>query len=275
MTLVERPAAGLRLAVTTSMKPSETLLEDATQLAAELNVPIFTRRTVTLTRIFEETNAVRLLVVGPDRWTLHDHKANVEYFYHPNMIQVRWQNLDHGDRDLFAEATQLKSGDSILDCTVGFAAEAIIASRLVGASGLIIGLESVAELAAITRNGVASFKMQSKGIQEAMRRVNIVTADYRDYLPKCATSSIDVVYFDPFFPSRMPGSENSVGPLHHFGNASPLCAQSVTEARRVARRRVIIKHPFWAKLPEELKDEISEVVSTKKRMVLYSVLEAF
>jgi len=257
------------------MKPSESLLEDATQLAAELNVPIFPRRTVTLTRIFQETNAARLLVLGPDRWTLHDHKMGIEYFYHPNMIQVRWQNLDHGDRDLFAESTQLKTGDSILDCTVGFAAEAILASRLVGPSGLVIGRESVPELAAITRNGVATFKMQSKGIEEAMRRINIVTADYRDYLPNCATSSIDVVYFDPFFPARMPGSENSVGPLHHFGNTSPLGALSVTEARRVARRRVVIKHPFWAKLAEEVQSEISEVVTTRKRMVIYSVLEAF
>jgi len=275
MTSDERPIAGPRLAVTTSMKPDVALLGEAIQLAAELNVPIFPRRSVTLTRLFQETGSARLLVVGPERWTLHDQRAGIEYFYHPNMIQVRWQNLDHGDRDLFAESTQLKTGDSLLDCTVGFAAESILAARLVGESGTVIGLESVPELAAITRNGVASFKLQSKLMQAVMRRVNIVTADYRDYLPSCGSGSMDVVYFDPFFPARMPGAENSVGPLAYFGNNTPLCIQSVIEARRVARRRVVIKHPHWAKLPEELQTEVSEVVSTRKRMVIYSVLGAF
>lgn len=263
------------LAVTTSFKPSPALLEQAVHLAAELNAPRIDRRKLTIARLLQEKDVKRLLVVGEQRWSLHDRVTGTEYFYHPNMIQVRAWNLDRGLRDLFTESTQVGPGDRLLDCTVGFASEAVLAARIVGPDGSVVGLESVPALAAITRHGVANFKIQSASLREAMRRVDIVTADYRDYLPRCAPGSYDVVYFDPFFPERLPGAENSVGPLAFFGNTAPLCIRSVIEARRVARRRVVVKHPFWAELPPDLQSEVSDTVRTRKHQVVYSVFTAF
>ena len=80
----------------------------------------------------------------------------------------------------------------------------------------------------------------------------VVTADHRDFLPRCAAGAFDVVYFDPFFAERLAGSENSVSPLAHFGDPMPLDTAAVQEARRVARRRVVIKHPKYEPLPPEL-----------------------
>jgi len=54
------------------------------------------------------------------------------------------------------------------------------------------------------------------------------------------------------FGERLAGSENSVSPLAHFGDPTPLQTFAVQEARRIARRRVVIKHPKYEPLPPEL-----------------------
>ena len=104
-----------------------------------------------------------------------------------------------------------------------------------------------------------------------MRRVTVVNADYREFLPRCASGAFDVVYFDPFFAERLSGAETSVSPLAHFGDPAPLDAVSVQEARRVARRRVVVKHPKHESLPPELAQDVSQVISARNSRLAYSV----
>lgn len=104
-----------------------------------------------------------------------------------------------------------------------------------------------------------------------MGRVHVVTADYRQFLPQCVDGEFDIVYFDPFFEERLPGSVNSISPLAHFGNPAPLAVGSVQEARRVARRRVVVKHPKHQPLPEELASCVAETVTTRKNRIQYDI----
>ncbi len=220
-----------------------------------------------------DTGAQRLLVVETNELCLRD--AHLEYRFHPNMLLVRGLNVLRGTRDLFVEAAELKPGDSVLDCTAGFGCEAGLAALAVGETGTVVALESVPELAVVTREGMQSFPLLQKPLRDALRRVVICAADYRDYLPRAANNSFDVVSFDPFFTDPLPGSEHNVNPLARFGNLTPLHIPSVIEAQRVARRRVLIKHPRDHMLPEEIEAVKISELTTRKGAVAYTILPAF
>jgi len=262
----------LPLAITTSAQPSSTIEAQALAYAAELQAPFIPRSGLSVADVISKADAARLLIAGADHLRLRDGATGTEYFFHPNLFQVRASNVLRGAPDHFLQATQIGPGDSLLDCTLGFASEASLAALVAGEAGRVIGLESVPELALLTRVGVQSFTLHSETLTEALRRVQVVTADSADYLPRCVDNSVDVVYFDPFFEHRLPGSEVSVSPLFLFGNPAPLRAGTVAEARRVARRRVVIKHPRDEPLPEPVQAWVTETLSSRKRRVVYSVL---
>ena len=260
------------LAVTTAVHPSPLLEAQAREYAAELQAPYVPRFGLSISGLFDACEAERLLVAGQDHLRLRDRSSGTEYFFHPNLFQVRAYNLMHGGRDHFLEAAQLGPGDSLLDCTLGFACEAGLAALAVGESGSVVGLESVPELALVSRVGTQSFTLHSATLTAALRRVQVVTADARKYLPRLADQSVDVVYFDPFFEHRLSGSEVSVSPLFVFGNPALLDAGTVDEARRAARRRVVIKHPRDEPLPEAVRERVTALVAGRKSRVVYSVL---
>ena len=47
----------------------------------------------------------------------------------------RVKRLMRGEHDPFVQATQLESGMTVLDCTLGMASDSIVASYMVGESG--------------------------------------------------------------------------------------------------------------------------------------------
>lgn len=263
----------ISLAVTTSVRPPPSIEAQAQNYAAELQAPYVSRFGLSLPDLFTAADADRLLIVGADHLRLRDRATGTEYFFHPNLFQVRASNVLRNAPDHFLSATQLGPGDSLLDCTLGFASEASLAALVVGEAGQVIGLESVPDLALVTRVGVQSFVLASTVMTAALHRVQVVTDDSQAYLPQQPDHSVDVVYFDPFFEHRLSGSEFSVSPLFLFGNPAPLDTATVAEARRVARRRVVIKHPRDEPLPEPIADWVIETVAGRKRRVVYSVLE--
>ena len=265
----------LTLAVTTSVRPGAALEAEAEAMAEELAAPYAPRGSRSLTEVFAKADADWLLVVAAGRLRLRDRHTGTEYFYHPNLFLTRGsQVLESGlDTDPFLRATGLKSGDSLLDCTLGFASEAALGALAVGKTGRVVGLESVPALACVTRRGVQAFSLQNKTLEAALRRVEVETGDSGGFLAGCADGAFDVVYFDPFFPERMPGSEASMSPLFVFGDAAPLNVKAVQDARRVARRRVAVKHPRHEPLPPEIAALVTETVSSPKSRLVYSVLE--
>jgi len=260
------------LAVTTSVHPPPDLEAQAREYAAELGAPYIPRSGLSVAGVFSACEAERLLVAGQDHLRLQDGATGTEYFFHPNLFQVRAFNLLRGGRDHFLEAAQLGPGDSLLDCTLGFVCEASLAALTIGEIGQVVGLESVAELALVSRVGTQSFTLHSARLTASLRRVQVVTADAQEYLPRQAEQSVDVVYFDPFFEHRLSGSEVSMTPLFVFGNPAPLDVGTVEQARRVARRRVVIKHPRDEPLPEPVREWVTEVAASRKSRVVYSVL---
>lgn len=262
------------LAVTTAVKPGPSIEAQAQSLAAELGAPFVPRLGRPLPQLFGDCRAARLLIAGADHLRLRDGASGTEYYFHPNLFLIRGSNVLRGVPDHFLEATGLGAGDALLDCTLGFASEAALASLIVGEGGRVVGLESVPELAAVARAGVRDFPLSSAPLGAALRRVRVVTADNGAFLRGCAAHSFDVVYFDPFFDKRLAGSEASVSPLFVFGNPAPLDPDAVREACRVARRRVVIKHPRREPLPAALSARVTGTVGSRKSRLVYAVIEA-
>jgi len=263
----------LPIAVTTAARPSPETEALAQEMAAQLDVLYVPRLERSLPDVYSASDAGRLLISGGDHLRLHDRATGAEYFYHPNMFLTRGSVVLGGGPDHFLQAADLKPGDRLLDCTLGFASEAALASLVIGDTGTIVGLESVPALAAVTRRGLQAFPLRAIPLAAALRRIEVVTADSRDYLPQCGTGVFDVVYFDPFFAERLSGSEASVSPLFVFGNPAPLSPEAVAEARRVARRRVLIKHPSHITLPDPLSEWVTETIGGRKSRVIYSVMD--
>ncbi len=261
------------LAVTTSVKPGTDVEAQAQGLAAELGAPFVPRLGRPLPQIFAASEAARLLIAGADHLRLRDRATGTEYYFHPNMFLIRGSQVLRGQPDHFLEATGLGVGDALLDCTLGFASEAALASLAVGESGHVLGLESVPALAAVARAGIRDFPMPNAALRAALRRVQVAAADHGDYLRGCASRSFDVVYFDPFFDKRLTGSEASVSPLFVFGDPAPLAPSAVMEACRVARRRVVVKHPRHEPLPPEVSARVTETVGSRKSRLVYGVIE--
>lgn len=260
------------LAVTTSVNPPGDLESQAREVAQELNAAYIPRQGRSLALIFAEGDTDRLLIAGGDHLRLRDRATGTEYFYHPNLFQIRAANVLRGEPDHFLEAAALSPGDRLLDCTLGFASEAALAALTVGEAGAVVGLESVPELALVTGRGLRTFPMHTAEMASALRRIHVISANSREYLFGCTEGMFDVVYFDPFFDHRLSGSEASVSPLFLFGNPAPLDPDVVLQACRVAQRRVVIKHPRDAALPKSVADRVTTTVGSRKSRVVYSVI---
>jgi len=258
-------------AVTTGLTSASDTIKRAIEIAGQLDAPYIRRRGRGIASILADTGADYVLIVQADRLALSD--GATLYYYHPNMLLVRGLNVLRGMRDLYVDAAQFKPGESVLDCTLGFACEASLAALAVGPEGHVTGLESEPALATLTRIGLAEFSLATPPLREAMRRVNVITSDYASFIQTAHGKSFDVVSFDPFFDERIDGSEHSVNPLARFGNNRPLDAAAVLRAREVARRRVILKHPRNATLPPELAALFPRVIASRKGPTAYSLFE--
>ena len=134
----------------------------------------------------------------------------------------------------------LKPGMDVLDCTLGFGADAIVASSVVGDSGSVTGLESQPLIEAVVGYGLANYTNDTDAVIAAMRRVKTVCTEAYEYLKAQPDNSVDVIYFDPMFRHPFAESKN-IAPLRPVANKNPLTLETIAEARRVARQRVVLK----------------------------------
>ena len=256
--------------VTTALKRTPELEAYARSLAAELAAPFIARADLGIPKLFEANPGFeKTLVVQAGRLLLVQ-RSGEELFYHPNMAFLRLGNLLRGGRDLLMDATQLKPGESVLDATLGYASEAILCAHLVGDTGEVHGVEAVPELGIVVREGLQTVKTDQEILNAAMRRVRVVHLGHHlDFLHGCEDNRYDVVCFDPFFEEMLEQS-HSIGPLRIFGSLSPLLPEAVNEARRVARRRVVVKTEKWADTLDTL--GITERCGSRGGKVVYGII---
>lgn len=185
------------------------------------------------------TGAEALLVLGGDGWTLWTPDGALRFT--PGMAQLRIKRFVQGfDEDMLIRLGGLKAGDAVLDCTMGLGADALVAARVVGPTGSVVALEKSLPLYALAAERL------SRPYGEGFARIDVRHADAADVLPTLAARSVDVVLFDPMF-----GRPNKASPaftlLRQFADAGELTREMLDEAKRVARRCVLVKGARYSK----------------------------
>ena len=221
--------------VTTARKPKADSEILAAHFAQKLNLNFIMRADFSLETLKEIYGVENILLVRNNFPVIVTNEG--EIFFHPNTAHLRIKNLRQGLGDRLIDAAKIKSGDKILDCTLGLGSDAVVESFV---AGNVTALEINPVLAEVVRYGMKNFSDDTPPVISAMRRVKIITADYVDYLKNCAENSFDVVYFDPMFRHGI-NKSSGINPIRPLADNRPLEIDSVKEACRVARRCVIMK----------------------------------
>lgn len=257
--------------VTTSRRPSGEVQREARDWAERLGVRYVPRRQCSLAAVIAEAGVPAALVVSSQRVVFVWPERDVEYFFHPSMAKIRLRNLAARRGDPMVTAMGLQAGQQVLDCTLGRASDAVIASYVIGPEGRVVGLEVVPVICQLTAHGVQHYRSGRTDLDEALRRIAVHCADYREYLPQCESQSFDVVYFDPVF-TRPLLDALPMAPLRELAAKGTVTPQVLQEARRVARERVVIKDVIHSELWAEL--GVATVVRGGGSRIEFGVIEA-
>jgi hypothetical protein len=140
-----------------------------------------------------------------------------------------------GEEDPLVAAAGLRAGDRVLDATLGLAGDALVAAH--ATSARVVGLETDGLLAAFTQAGLRRLRKHGR---EPGKLVEVVRADHRQFLRAQPSASFDVVLLDPMF-RRAGGAGPAFDLLRAHAEHAPLDPMTLHEARRVARRGVLVK----------------------------------
>ena len=240
----------------------------AARTAAELGIPNVPRGSDSLDEMRTAYGVDAVLVAR--RGLLTAVTAEGELFFHPGMAHLRIKNLRSGQGDHLVHALGLTEGMCVLDCTLGTGADAIIESFAVGAAGSVTALETNPIIAAVIGDGLAHATGDNYEMHAAMRRISVHAADALDYLRAQEDGSYDAVYFDPMFRRPVHESEG-MNALRVLADARALTEEVIAEARRVARRRVVMKERQGSR--EFARLGFTDLAGGKYSRVAYGVME--
>lgn len=205
--------------------------------AATLGLPYVERsHNSSMERLLADNQLDALLVVtsrGPEIFSPEGRFA-----YHPSMAVLRLQQLKRGGSDHLIEALGIAEGSRVFDGTLGLAADAAMASFIVGEKGRVIGTEAAPLLAFAVRYGLAHYEAEDADLTAALRRITAVGMTAAEYLRGCGADAFDVCYFDPMFRHPVNGSKNmeSLRPLSY---EVPLDEETIKLALKAAPKVVI------------------------------------
>jgi len=252
---------------TTAISPSPAALARAERLARELSARLVRRGNRSLAQLMRRERDDLILVVSETDAKLVPLSGR-PVFFHPGMAYLRLLRLLAGHDDPLVAVSGAKRGDVIIDCTMGMAADAIILSWAAGETGSVTALESEQVLYVLVREGLMTYEGEPPELVAAMRRIRPVWTDHLAYLRHLPDKSADIVYFDPMF--RVGTSGGPLDRVRGFVNNAPVSPEAIREARRVARRAVIMKEKRdsgeWARLG-------FETVRPSNSGIAYGVIE--
>ncbi|TVY02314.1 class I SAM-dependent methyltransferase [Cohnella terricola] len=254
--------------VTTSDRPSGNAVERAERLAEELQAAYVPRAGRTIRALHTKLGEKEIVVVGPRDIRLVA-EGELPFYFHPSMALVRIKGLLAGGKDTLLSVTGVSPGDTVLDCTAGLCSDSIVFSYAVGDKGRVIALETVKTMHALVREGLLAYESGVPDVDRAMRAIETVSGSYEEILPCMEDASADIVYFDPMFEKPVSASSSMV-PLRSLAAHGTLTEKAVQEARRVARRKVVLKDHRDSGRFEKLGFSLAKVSSSA---VAYGVIE--
>ncbi|HDR7470409.1 class I SAM-dependent methyltransferase [Bacillus toyonensis] len=228
--------------VTTAGRTNKEMTSYAKKIATELNSSFVIRNDIPVHKLHEKYEQ-DVLVVGKNRLAIYPEGTEESFFFHPNSAMFRVKRLMRGEHDPFVQAAKLESGMTVLDCTLGMASDSIVASYIVGESGKVTGLEGNEYMAYIMEKGLQTWSSSVAEIDKAMQRIHVKQTEHFAFLTQCEDNSYDVVYLDPMFEETVIESDGIKG-LKHFALYHDITDETIAEAKRVARKRIVLKDHF-------------------------------
>jgi 16S rRNA (guanine1516-N2)-methyltransferase len=216
------------LAVALSGSTDAALRAEAEGCAERWGLPLLLRRPKAPLRGLLVQARV-LVVFGENAISLWDRLGHVPGG--PGLAALRLKEIAKGRaEDPLQRLGELKPGERVLDATLGFAQDARVAARLVAPGGSVLGVESSMPLAVLAD---ASLRREGSAIE-------VRYAESGELIRGMPAASVDVVLFDPMF-GRALAAQPGFEMLRRLANPTPLRADVLAEARRVARRAVLVK----------------------------------
>lgn len=258
----------MNFVITTGYNPIAATEQAAREFAQQLNVEFVARNRNSLAAIQKNFQVDVILLFSKQGPLIYTDDGN--YFFHLSMADLRIKNLKNGKHDHMINAMQLQPGMSVLDCTLGLATDAIVASFATGPAGKVTGLENSLLLAFIAKAGLAGFIGESPDITEALRKIEVIQADSEKYLCNVPDQSYDIVYFDPMFRQPIQSSSN-LKPIRLLADKRPVSLTVLAEAKRVARKRIVLKEMQGSAEFDRL--GFSQFVGGKYSSVQYGIME--
>jgi 16S rRNA (guanine1516-N2)-methyltransferase len=227
-----------RLGVTSSRSVSEARRSYARSRADQWGVDYVERAGQSLSRTLHSFDA--LLVFEPTRLRLVDQAADI--CFHPGMAYQRIRRLSMGLTDPLVEAGKLHAGQRILDATLGFGHDALVAATVVGSTGSVTGLESSPILSAFADEGLPTCALP-RGTDLDVAKV--VTVHHAEATAWLATNEkrFDVALLDPMF-SHPKRAHPSFATLRRHALHAPLTDALIAAVLRRATTAVAkLDHP--------------------------------
>lgn len=222
----------MRVVVTTGRERSLSHELAAKELCERYGLSFSPRADRRLEALQAESGAEVVAVYGAEGLVLH--REGVKLRFSAGMAELRIKRVLAGEHEPLVALGEVKPGDSVLDGTLGLARDALV---FAAAGAQVTGLEGQPLVAAFCEAGLAVIEGAAG---EVAHRVKVVHARYPEFLAHAAAKSFDVVYLDPMFTDevQMPPEYEL---FRMLADATPLVREAVEQARRVARRAVILK----------------------------------
>jgi len=251
--------------IVTSPLAADSMSAELEQFLADINLPYIPRRGKSLSAMMQEHNAEGVVVWKKGGPVLY--LENEQFFFHPNMAKIRIGAFrKQGQADPMIKACGLKAGDRFLDCTLGLGADAIVAAYFTQTK--VVSLESSPVIAAIIKWGMRLYDTDISWLREPISKIEVIHADHNEFLAQQDSKSFDVVYFDPMFRQPLLKSQ-PLSPLRRLADPRPLSVETIKEACRVARSRVVVKERYQG---DEFKRLGIETVYSTSGQLAYGVI---
>lgn len=250
----------MQMIVTTSHKPERRQVVEALELARRLKVRYVSRR-----HLVRRKGETVVVVESKGISALKDDKR---LFFHPSLAVIRRSNIKSGERDYLIESLSLNGDESVLDCTLGLGSEAILIAHFL-TKGKVVGLEKSKIVQIVVEDGIKRVDNVPKWVAEAVKRIEILNADYKEYV-RSTKEKFDCVYVDPMFehPScNSPAMDN----LRPFVDNSTVDVSDLEFMKKIARKRVVVKARWNDSIFERY--EFNRVMGSPKSGISYGVIE--
>lgn len=218
--------------ITTSLGQSAQLVQRAKDFAEKLNVPYRERQKRSLGYFLKIYDGVLLVY---DKNLIFHHRDGSQLAFHPDTAMLRIKSKHDPLVELIGRESL-----TILDTTLGLASDSLVMSY---AEHQVTGLESQQLIHLIVSQGLQTFESGNAALDAAMKRIRTLCIDSLTYLKKQSDQAYDIIYCDPMFSEQINESNNLSG-LRPVANYSPVSNQWLREAKRVARKKIIIKAHF-------------------------------